>query len=310
MEDYPRTQLEFERRFATEEACRAFLAKVRWPDGYVCRTCSSGAVWLTGRGRFRCLSCRAETSVTAGTVFQDTHLSLLLWFRAMWCVTSQKTGASAQHIQRMLGLGSYKTAWALMHKLRYAMVRPGRDRLRGTVEADETYYGGEETGVDGRQTLRKAIVAVAVEVDGRKIGRIRLKQIPRADRATIHAFLRETIEPGSTLLTDGHASYKGLPGYLHQPTAQLRQPAGTFVLPRAHRVISLLKRWLLGTHQGAVERSYLDYYLDEFTFRFNRRTSRSRGKLFYRLIQHAIAMEPLTFDMLTQPQPVDDGGVK
>lgn len=299
MLDYPRTQLDFERRFATEQACREFLVQVRWPDGFVCRACGKGLGWLTGRGRFRCLACRAETSVIAGTIFQDTHLPLMLWFRAMWCIVSQKNGASALHVQRMLGIRSYKTAWAMLHKLRHAMVRPGRDRLRGIVEADEAYYGGAEEGVDGRQTFDKAIVAVAAEVDGKGIGRIRLRQIPQVDQKSVHAFIREAVEPRSTLLTDGHSAYKNLLEYVHQPTAQIRQPAGTYVLPRAHRVIALFKRWLLGTHQGAVSHEYLDYYLDEFTFRFNRRTSKSRGLLFYRLAQQAVAVDPLTFEMLT-----------
>jgi transposase-like protein len=187
----------------------------------------------------------------------------------------------------------------MLHKLRHAMVRPGRDRLRGTVEADEAFYGAAEEGVGGRQTFDKAIVAVAAEVDGKGIGRIRLRQIPHVDQKSVHAFIREAVEPGSTLLTDGHASYKGLREYVHQPTAQIRQPAGTYVLPRVHRVIALFKRWLLGTHQGAVSHEYLDYYLDEFTFRFNRRTSKSRGLLFYRLAQQAVAVDPLTFEMLT-----------
>jgi hypothetical protein len=299
MQAYPRTQLDFERRFSTEQACREFLAQLRWPEGFVCRACGSGPSWLTGRGRFRCLSCRSETSVIAGTIFQDTHLPLMLWFRAMWCITSHKNGASAMHVQRMLGIDSYKTAWAMLHKLRHAMVRPGRDRLRGIVEVDEAYYGGEEEGVDGRQTLEKALVAIAAEVDGKGIGRIRLQQIPRVDQRSVHAFIQASVEPGSTLLTDGHAAYKGILGYVHEPTAQIRQPAGTYVLPRAHRVIALFKRWLLGTHQGAVRHFYLDYYLDEFTFRFNRRTSNSRGLLFYRLAQHAVAIEPMTFEMLT-----------
>lgn len=299
MVDYPRTLLDFERRFATEQACRAYLAQLRWPTGFVCRACGGGPGWLTGRGRFRCLSCRAETSVIAGTIFQDTHLPLLLWFRAMWCITSQKNGTSAMHVQRMLGIRSYKTAWAMLHKLRHAMVRPGRDRLRGAVEVDEAYYGGEEEGVDGRETLEKAVVAIAAEVQGKGIGRIRLRQIPRVDQKSVHAFVRAAVEPGSTLLTDGHAAYKGMREYIHEPKVQLRQPTGTYVLPRAHRVISLFKRWLLGTHQGAVSHPYLDYYLDEFTFRFNRRTSNSRGLLFYRLAQQAVAIEPMTFEMLT-----------
>ena len=297
-EDYPRTLLEFEHRFSSDEACREYLAVLRWPGGFVCGPCGGRAAWQTGRGRWRCQTCRHETSVTAGTVFQDTHLALRLWFRAMWYITSQKYGVSALGVQRMLGLGSYKTAWALMHKLRHAMVRPGRERLRGTVEVDEAYWGGEEDDVNGRETSKKAIIAVAAEENGRGIGRIRLRQIFSPDRTSLHTFIRESIEPGSTVKTDGYEAYKALKDYLHQPEVQRRQPEGVHLLPRVHRVISLFKRWLMGTHQGAVERSYLDYYLDEFTFRFNRRNSKSRGKLFFRLAQQAVQVEPMTFDML------------
>lgn len=297
-EDYPRTLLEFERRFSSDEACREYLAALRWPGGFVCGPCGGRPAWQTGRGRWRCQTCRNETSVTAGTVFQDTHLPLMLWFRAMWYITSQKSGVSALGVQRMLGLGSYKTAWALMHKLRHAMVRPGRERLRGIVEVDEAYWGGEEDDVTGRETSKKAIIAVAAEENGRGIGRIRLRQIFSPDRTSLHTFIRESIEPGSTVKTDGYEAYKTLKDYLHQPEVQRRQPEGVHLLPRVHRVISLFKRWLMGTHQGAVERSYLDYYLDEFTFRFNRRTSKSRGKLFFRLAQQAVQVEPMTFDRL------------
>jgi ISXO2-like transposase domain/Transposase zinc-ribbon domain len=303
VEDYPRTLLEFERRFSGDEACREYLAALRWPGGFVCGPCGGRSAWQTGRGRWRCQACRHETSVTAGTVFQDTHLPLMLWFRAMWYITSQKYGVSALGVQRMLGLGSYKTAWALLHKLRHAMVRPGRDRLRGSVEVDEAYWGGEEDDVSGRKTNKKALIAVAAEENGRGIGRIRLRQIFSPDRTSLHTFIRESIEPGSAVKTDGDPAYQNLKDYWHQPEVQRRQPEGVHLLPRVHRVISLFKRWLMGTHQGAVERSYLDYYLDEFTFRFNRRNSKSRGKLFFRLAQQAVQVEPMTFDMLCDHNP-------
>jgi hypothetical protein len=251
-----------------------------------------------------------QTSVTAGTIFQDSHLPLTLWFRAMWHVTSQKSGASALGLQRVLGLGSYKTAWTLLHKLRRAMVRPDRDRLRGHVEVDEAYWGGEEEGVVGRQTETKALIAVAAEEDGAGIGRIRLRQITTADRDQLHGFIHDSIESGSTVHTDGLNAYLGLTGYLHDRQIQRRQPAGTHLLPRVHRVISLLKRWLLGTHQGAIGHDYLEYDLDEFTFRFNRRTSQSRGKLFYRLAQQAVQVAPVTFRAITKAPPLGGGGVK
>jgi len=294
--------MDFERRFATDEACRDYLGALRWPEGFVCPRCQAKKGWKMTRGLWLCGDCRHQASVTAGTIFQDSHLPLSLWFRAMWYVTSPKNGTSALAIQRLLGLGSYKTAWALLHKLRRAMVRPGRDRLQGTVEVDEAYWGGEEAGMIGRKTEEKALIVVAAEEDGAGIGRIRMRRIATPDRANLHGFIRAVIEPGSTVRTDGLQAYRRLTGYRHDRQVQRRQPPDEHLLPRVHRVISLLKRWLLGTHQGAVAQDYLDYYLDEFTFRFNRRTSRSRGKLFYRLAQQAVQVSPVPFDSLTKPQ--------
>jgi transposase-like protein len=249
-------------------------------------------------------------SVTAGTIFQDTHLPLTVWFRAMWHMTSQKNGVSALGLQRVLGLGSYKTAWAMLHKLRRAMVRPGRDRLSGIVEVDETYWGAEEQGVIGRLTEDKALVLVAAQADGKGIGRIRMTRIPDLTKASLHGFIADSVEPGSTICTDGLNAYLGLEGYNHDRQIQRAQPAGEHLMPRVHRVVSLLKRWLIGTHQGAIGHEHLDDYLNEFTFRFNRRRSASRGKLFYRLAPQAVQVEPVTFSNLTQPPDMGVGGVK
>lgn len=259
------------------------------------------------RGLWLCGQCRSQVSVTAGTIFQDSHLSLTTWFRAMWHVTTQKNGVSALGLQRVLGLGSYKTAWALLHKLRRAMVRPGRDRLHGLVEIDETYWGGEEEGVVGRLTEDKALLMVAAEADGQGIGRIRLRRVPDLTKDRLHGFIAQAVEPGSTVRTDGLSAYLGLERYLHDRQVQRRQPEGEHLLPRVHRVVSLLKRWLMGTHQGAVGHDHLDYYLDEFTFRFNRRTSASRGKLFYRLAQQAVQVEPAPYDKLIKPPHLAGG---
>ena len=233
----------------------------------------------------------------AGTLFQDSRKPLGFWFRALWYVTNQKSGASALGLQRTLGLGSYATAWLWLHKMRRAMVRPGRDRLNGRVEVDETFVGGEVHGLRGRSGAGKSLVAIAAQAQGRGLGRIRMRCLPDASKAALHAFVRQTIEPGSVVHTDGWDSYKGLAalGYAHEVSALKGRgaSAATELLPRVHLVASLLKRWLLGTHHGAVSPEHLDYYLDEFTFRFNRRTSASRGLLFYRLIQQAVALRPV-----------------
>lgn len=309
-EDYPRTWPELERRFHDDEGCVRYLASLRWPSGWVCPRCLGEVAWTVRRGRWRCGHCRYEMSVTAGTIFQDSHLPLTTWFRAMWHVTSQKNGISALGLQRVLGLGSYKTAWAMLHKLRRAMVRPGRERLHGMVEVDETYWGEEEAGIRGRHTEERALIVVAAEEHGPGIGRIRLRRIPDVARLTLHGFIAQAVEPGSVVRTDGLNAYRELKGYVHHRQVQRHQSLGEHLLPRVHRVVSLLKRWLLGTHQGAIGHDQLDYYLDEFTFRFNRRTSASRGKLFYRLAQQAVQVAPVPFAALIKPQPVGPGGVK
>jgi transposase-like protein len=311
MEDYPRTILEFETRFASEEACREYLFTLRWPDGFHCPRCGHAKAWALSRGVHECAECGRQSSVTAGTILQDTRKPLRLWFRAMWHVTNQKHGVSALGLQRALGLGSYETAWAWLHKLRRAMVRPGRERLSGAVEADEIYIGGERPGKRGRGAAGKSLVLVAAEQDGAGIGRIRLRRIPDATGDSLCGALQEAVEEGAVVCTDGWNGYRplGKRGYVHEI---LRDEAdvGAHPLPRVHRVSALLKRWILGIHQGAIRPSHLDYYLDEFTFRFNRRTSRSRGKLFYLLAQQAMAVGPVPHSDIrggTDEQPESSG---
>jgi len=304
-EEYPSSMLELERQFSSEEACRKYLQKLRWPDGFVCPRCAGRKAWAMENGRWLCQNCRRQASVTAGTIFQDSRLPLQQWFRAMWLVTSQKQGVSALGLQRELGLGSYKTAWLILHKLRGAMVRPGRDRLSGTVELDEAYWGGDESdGVIGRRMGRKTLLLIAAQEDGPGIGRIRLRREVALNRQTVVDFVRSMVEPGSTLRTDGLNLYADIDGYTHERRVRGKNPkAAATMLPRVHRVISLLKRWLLGTHQGAIGHDYLDCYLDEFTFRFNRRTSRSRGKLFSRLAEQAVQISPLPFTTICNHNP-------
>ena len=303
MEDYPRTLAEFEARFSTEDACREYLLRLRWPDGFRCSRCGERRHWPVRGLLLQCASCGYQSSVTAGTIFQDTRKPLTLWFRAMWAVTSQKNGASAIGLQRVLGLGSYDTAWTWLHKLRRAMVRPGRDRLSGRVEVDETYWGAEEAAVRGRQTENKTLIVIAAQEDGHGIGRIRMRRISDSSAESLMLFIEEAIAPGSLVHTDGWLGYEPLrdKGYRHRITflKGQKEPASE-LLPRVHLVSSLLKRWMLGTHQGAISREHLDYYLDEFTFRFNRRSSRSRGKLFLRLAEQALAVGPAPYKSIVK----------
>jgi transposase-like protein len=294
MLDYPNDQSEFETLFATEEACREYLATIRWPSGFACPGCKNEQVWQLPNGIMACQQCRRKTSVTAGTLFHDTHYPLHVWFQAIWYVVGQKYGSSALGLQRLLGLGSYHTAWAWLHRLRRAMVRPGRDRLDGTVEVDETYWGGAKVGKRGRGAAGKTLIFVAVAYDEKKLQRIRLLCIPDVSGSTLLEAVSQSVVPGSMVDTDGWCGYNGLnaAGYIHR---NVRTTTGDDddLLPRVHLVVSLLKRWLMGTHQGGVQASHLDYYLDEFTFRFNRRSSHTRGLLFRRILENAVQLEPL-----------------
>ena len=294
MSEYPRTVLEFRDWFADDAACRDYLAKLRWPEGFRCPICRGPDHWVTARGLRHCRGCGRQTSVTAGTLFADTHLPLRLWFEALWHVTSQKGGASALGLQRVLGLGSYRTAWNLLHKLRRAMVRPGRDRLQGVVEVDEIFIGGPRPGKRGRGAQGKVLVVVAAQQAAKGIGRIRLTRVVDASARSLEPAITAAIEVGSQVRTDDWRGYSGLDrlGYRRQIVRSSAE-VGENLLPLTNRVASLLKRWLLGTHQGAVSAEHLDYYLDEYTFRFNRRTSGSRGLLFLRLMQQAVDLSPV-----------------
>ena len=293
MAEYPETFREFRVWFPDDAACRAYLERVRWSNGPRCPRCPDAKVWTLKPPFYRCADCGYDFTVTVGTLFADTHLPLSLWFEAMWYVVNQKNGASALGVQRVLGM-SYPTAWRWLHKLRRAMVRPGRDRLAGSVEVDEVYIGGERLGKRGRGAAGKTLVLVVAEADGSRIGRIRLTRVANASAAVLMPAVGASVEAGAQVLTDGWEAYAGLvsKGYDHQ-VVRKTSIVGENLLPRANRVACLLQRWLMGTHQGAVAHSHLDYYLDEFTFRFNRRRSRSRGLLFYRLVEQALAIGPV-----------------
>ena len=307
---FPRTFEEFLDWFATENDCLQYLEWVRWPAGFVCPKCAGREGWRTGRGLWHCRGCGHQASVTAGSVFEDSRKPLRLWFHVMWLMMAQKTGLSAKNLCDTYGFGSYQTAWGWLQKLRSVMVRRGRERLTGRVEIDESYVGGQQEGKRGRGAEGKTRVLVAVEGDAKQtLGRVRFRCVETIDQATIETFVGDYVEPGTTLVTDGLSVYSNLGslGYKHQPhvvtsngEAALRQ------LEHVHLVISLLKRWLGGTHQGAVTPSHLQAYLDEYAFRFNRRLSQHRGKLFYRLMQQAVSQRPPAIKALykSKPQPV------
>lgn len=293
-QDYPRTYQEFRSWFPDDASCRDYLAQLRWPGGFVCPRCGGGGSWRTGRGLWMCADCGVKTSVTAGTIFHRSRTPLTTWFAAIWFVTSQKNGVSAQGLQQTLGFGSYETAWAWLHKLRRAMVRPDRELLSGVVELDQSFLGGRSTGRLGGST-DKAPITIAVErADGGRLGRVRLELGERPGGLDMVDFACEVIAPGTTVHTDGARVFARLAdkGYIHKPTPGYRADDLDAVMPGPHLVSSLLKRWTAGTLHHRVSRQHLPYYLDEFTFRFNRRTSNARGLLFYRLLQQAADTDP------------------
>jgi transposase-like protein len=301
-EDYPKTQAEFQEKFATEEACWEYLVKMRWPNGFVCCRCNGTRAWLISRGLFEC-QCGQQTSVKVGTIFQGSRKPLRLGFNVMWTVVVPKTGNSANNLKVAMGFGSYQTVWMWLHKLRRAMIRPGRDRLIGEVEVDETYIGGVEKGKNrrGRGANSKTLVVVATECLGKKLGRVRFHCINQASEDELIPFINDYVEPGSTVITDGWEGYKnvGVSGYKHKKkTISGSGKNAHELLPHVHLVDALLKKWINGTHQGAINKKYLQYYLDEYSFRFNRRLSKYRGKLFYRLIQQCIQVPPTTRKMI------------
>lgn len=287
---YPETIQQLFDRFRVDEDCFRYLAEVRWGGAFRCPSCSHTSAWYRQRGRFRCAACHSDTSVTHGTVFAHSHIPIKLWFLALWHVVSQKHGINALGLSRALGITRQKTGWQLLKKIRSGMIRPHRDRLSGLIEVDEVLLGGKRHKFEGRSPQGKTLVLMAVEDTGKgHIGRIRTQIIPDATARSLHIAIGEMVEPGSTVRTDGWTSYRLEQwGYRHRRVTRQTVAPEDDTTPLVHLVSSLLKRWLLGTHQGGVQITHLQEYLDEFVFRFNRRTSRSRGKLFYRLIQNLL----------------------
>ena len=309
--DYPTAWGQFLDWFHSEDACREYLEKLKWEDGFFCKQCKCvTSAKPTSRNRWVCNNCKYQTTVTAGTLFDKTRTELRVWFAALWYVTSQKHGVSALGLQRVLGLGSYETAWTMLHRLRRAMVNPHRSKLNGRVEVDESYLSIKDIA-DENQTFKssteKVLVGIAIEIkEPKQFGRIRVQRLINSKADCLENFICTSIEPNSQIHTDGSFSYRKLSdmGYQHFRTVHSgSQIPAHESMPGVHRVASLLQRWTLGTHHGAIKPKQLDFYLDEFVFRFNRRTSTSRGLLFYRLIRQAVSSIPVTYkDIVSKPE--------
>lgn len=294
IESYPKNMSEFMENFRTEEQCRDYLISVRYPKGLLCPKCGSKDLWKLKKEIWKCKKCRKDVSSTTGTVFENTHIPLTIWFQAIWCLISQKHGVSALGLAHSLGIKREMTVWQLLKKIRSNMIRTSTDLLTGTVEIDEVFIGGIKKGIRGRGAQGKVLVLVAVEDKNKKgIGRIRIVIIPDAKAETLLTTIQTIVAKGSTIRTDQHPSYQIIEkhGYKHEPIQNICYELGEDTTPLVHRVSALLKRWLLGTHQGGVHLVNMQNYLDEYVFRFNRRTSKSRGKLFYRLIQNMVKKE-------------------
>ena len=300
--DYPSNWEEFIHWFPDQNTCLKFLEKLRWPNGFCCPRCHyQGKPYSLTRGRLSCPSCRYQASVTAGTLFEKTRTPLTYWFAAAWYITNEKHGVSALGLQRLLGLGSYQTAWTMLHRYRCAMVDPHRDKLSGVVEVDETYVGGVDKGKSRAPALssKKSIVAIAVELKQPKgFGRVRLQRLEEATQATLQQFICQNVKEGSVVRTDGSSVYHRINEIGFERDKHVIQGSDEPAhekLVAVHRVAALVKRWLLGTHQGSVNMEHMDAYLNEYAFRFNRRTSRSRGLLFFRLLELAVKTPPIKY---------------
>ena len=295
--DYPRIYREFVEWFPDEESCIAYLEKLRWPNGFICPACNFvSEPWHQTRGRLVCPRCRHQTSATRGTIFDKTRTPFTTWFETAWHMTTAKNGLSAKTLQRTLGT-SYRTAWKMLHRYRIAMVRSEREQLSGIVEIDESLVGGVDHGGKRGRGADKAIVVIAVEIkDPMGFGRVRMRHIPDASGDKLVPFVCDVVTSGATVQTDGWSGYVNLQqnGYVHQRKILSSNDDPAHVsMPGVHRIASLLKRWILGTHQGSVSVEHLQSYLEEFTFRFNRRTSRSRGLVFRRLLEQAVITGPI-----------------
>jgi transposase-like protein/Zn ribbon nucleic-acid-binding protein len=291
--NFPKTALEFDKRFATEADCRAYWIEARWGGTPSCTKCSSTRVWPERGGTlFECAACGHQTSLTSGTLLQGTRKSFKTWFRAVFEISSRRNGISAKELQRIMGFGSYETAWTWLHKLRVALVRPEREPLSQRVQIDEGFVGGKRGG--------KSMVLVATETTD---GRVRLAHAENNDEATLKQFANAHVAPAAEVTTDGLASYnaKSLGERGHEGIVQTKAERQVHdTLQGVHWTMSLLKRWLLGTHAGAVSGKHLQAYLDEFAFRHNRRKTKGVGRIAARTLQQLVVCTPMTMKMLVK----------
>lgn len=303
---FPKNEAEFDKQFSKPQACYKYLFAIRWPDGFICVKCGYGKYWQSSRGLYICRYCEHQHSLTAGTILHGSKKPITSWFKAMWWFTTRKSGVNAVNLQSLLGLGSYTTAWCWLQKLRSCTIRTGREKLSGSVEVDEFYLGGEHSGKRGRGAEHKCTVVAAVEKKGRKLGRIRLQHIDDCSQKYLAQFIKSNVVPQSHVRTDGWRGY-GLTfskNCKHEKLLQSQAKDKSKTLPGVHLVSSLIKRLMLSTFQGRFDKKHLQRYLDEYVFRFNRRTSTYVGKKFMRIVQQAMVTTPNPYYLLVKGSPV------
>ena len=299
-EDFPKSEIEFDQRFSDPDTCYEYLAKTRWPNGFVCEKCGHNAFWISAKHIYICTKCEHQYSLTAGTIMHRTRKPITYWFKAMWWFTTRKSGVNAVNLKELLGLGSYHTAWTWLQKLRRCTIRKDREKLSGRVEIDEFFVGGPKTGKRGRGADGKTIVYIAVERDLKQdpstleeywqIGRARMQVALDCSSYSLETFINHNIKAGSTIATDKWSSYQPIVNirYNHEVSDAADQKRSESGLYGAHLVVSLVKRLIRSTFQGRFEPKYLQNYLDEYVFRFNGRKSKSIGKKFMRIVQQVI----------------------
>jgi transposase-like protein/ribosomal protein L37AE/L43A len=298
--DFPKTEVEFDKQFGSEEACRTYLYKLRQAEGWCCEKCGHDKFWHSKRDLYICEKCQHQHSLTSGTMFHRSRKPLTMWFKVIWWYTTRRSGVNATNLQELLGI-SYPTAWSWLQKLRMHSKRPEREKLSGQVEVDEFYLGGSKTGKQGRGSKNKTTIIAAVEKNNNKIGRIRMQKITNCEKENLKAFINENIEKGSKIITDGWSGYFGLDQNSNYDHEKVVSSVKEDVTPGVHRVASLFKRVVLGTYQGNVSPKHVQKYLDEYVFRFNRRKSSHVGTKFYKMIQLTAASSIITFNNIVHP---------
>ena len=294
-DDFPKSEIEFDRRFATESACYDYLFRLKWPDGFMCSKCGHQSYWISSKHIYICTRCESHFSLIADTIMHDTKKPITYWFKAMWWFTTRRSGVNAINLQELLGF-SYPTAWSWLQKLRRCTIRKDREKLSGKVEVDEFFIGGQKPGKRGRGSNGKSIVVAAVQRKGRKIGRIRLQLVDDCSSGSLTPFIEQNIEDGSQVITDGWKGYVPIDQnrYDHHQVFLSKCKDKYSALSGVHLIASLVKRLIIGTFHGRFDQKYLQHYLDEYVFRFNRRTSISVGKKFMRIVQQVASSAKIT----------------